>query len=1496
MLVMSGASVAGAVTQGSMINELGGTYAQDLTITADKELASDNNAVTGIGNDSGTTSIVMDSGATLTVVSSADANRAYAVSANNGASVSIEGTAYFEAVGTGSAQARAIRNNGGSLLSFDGDISLRVSADNNFTTAVESWSGDSNDSIIKFSGNSTIIDSTGKQKVNTIQVVSQNNYKSIVEFSADRTIIKNISSKYLGQNWANIGVVDGENATLIFSGKYSELLSQNTGYTAQVISLATSGNNGYGNVVFSGDTVKATAISDYGANIVGARGVITISAKNVDFDAIITDSVGASNAIGILSNNYLNITKDVDSLNINVYGSGTDAGADGTAGIYAYSDADINAKNVNIKVVSGKGVEGINTFDKNDADAVSQYSTAYGVRVVNSNTLLTTGQDTKLNIFVDEGYKDAVGLSFQYATGKLNGNTSVSVSGITDAKGVSIFDSAKVALGSGNSSVLVASSATEGKAYGIWVKGADTQVTTDGIISVTAEGSAGSYALYASDNAQISLGSAGKQVSLTAVGTGGVGIQADNDGTVILNGDTAITADSIFAGDGNIVNNGNFNVTSGTFTNFTGTFTQAAGTTSLGTADFGGKVNVSGGDLNVSHKLDLTHGSLTVSRGNASVAEGGSITFGGGDSLTINGGAFVADATTMLNTDFSALEDVAGAVNGVSGNLNLRLNGEYTVEQYNKAKNDLLAGGENAQLAFVDGTLKVEEGETLVAGATGSDGSLSLVTGPVMAGDEEKPSEIDDKTIDVVPDKYVMVVEDDAKKELLAAASITTGSSSFAAKGLQIRQANAESVALNVDGTSEITFMGDDLGSTGVINEVGEAVATTATIDNGATLNMGLAGNTRDQGLTLTEATVEGTLNANGGVAGTTSEYAINTLHMNDGSKVNVLNSTMHIGEFNANGGTMFVDPAYVQIDSVAGSTFGTQLLVGAGSIVNIGGASEADMRQAMEKAGMSVSPNFTVGKSQSVLAVGTPMTLTTDGKIVVDATVTADGKVNGAPVTEHAYFGEDSLLIVDAGRLSGSAAITAAAGSKVLIKDGARLELVNATRGDVTILEGFASSGASGITIGTGWGNTTSVENADRMLSSTLKIDEPLGSVIVTSGVNRASDVLPGLDSEWNPVMAHLWDNGLNDVNADALGVRFLSRAANAGYIADAAKSAATIESAARMAFAGAVPQMTRMASDAATNAVVNRLGFANPADGAQVMDAEGKIVDRNTTGFALWVAPLWQNQSGWGMEAGNLDYGFNGNLGGVSLGADYTFENAIRAGITFNIGGGYAESSGGDLNSTQNNMSFWGLGAYVGWNYQNFGLMADVAYTSTWNELQQDLEASMGMGDLEADVQASAISAGLRAEYKLETSVLDVIPHIGVRYMSLNTWGYDVESRDGTILEADGFQQNIWTFPVGVTFSKDLQLGSGWAFTPSLDFTVIPAAGDIKARHDVQFTGAPVSAELETQMMDYLTWQGGVGLELGNDNMSIGVNYTLQTGQNSTGHGLFGSFRYEF
>lgn len=687
---------------------------------------------------------------------------------------------------------------------------------------------------------------------------------------------------------------------------------------------------------------------------------------------------------------------------------------------------------------------------------------------------------------------------------------------------------------------------------------------------------------------------------------------------------------------------------------------------------------------------------------------------------------------------------------------------------------------------------------------------------------------------------------------------------------------NADDATLSIDGTR---FEGNTAAIAGAVNNQYASshitgITNAVFVNNTASLSAG--GALRNQGTidSIAGTTFEGNTAGNGGAlwngaGGTIASITDTTFTGNKSTNAAVGGGAItNAGEISKINATTFTD------NSAAGN---------GGAINNVKGG-----KASITLSDTTFTGNTAAGNGGAIYNAA-DSSITFKGTNTFTGNTAAEGKdiYNEGTLT----MTGDSHLIVDGNQNiynTSSATLTVNSGAKLTITDavaGGEYKVV--TGGNLDIETGAWSgdnlqASSDMVALSSNSDGTFTAEGRD---AHTVF---PNLSEGMTNAVNDLYAPHKGADGKpWNYA----------DVNSDQMGVRFLSRATDNTYLgADKNAAAATIESAARIAFAGAVPQMTKMASDAGSNAVVNRLGFANPADGAQAMDAEGKIVDRNTTGFALWIAPLWQSQHGWGMEADNLDYGFNGNLGGVSLGADYTFENAIRAGITFNIGGGYAESSGGDLNSTENRMSFWGLGAYAGWNYENFGLMADVSYTSTWNDLQQDMDSRMGMGDLEADVQASAISAGLRAEYKLETSVLDVIPHIGVRYMSLNTWGFDAESNGGTVLEGDGFHQDIWTFPVGVTFTKDFTLDSGWSFKPSIDFSVIPAAGDIKAKQDVAFTGLPGTYEVETQMMDYLTWQGGVGLEMGNDTMSFGVNYTLQAGQHTTGHGVFGSFRYEF
>ena len=982
----------------------------------------------------------------------------------------------------------------------------------------------------------------------------------------------------------------------------------------------------------------------------------------------------------------------------------------------------------------------------------------------------------------------------------------------------------------------------------------------------------------------------------------GLGGAIYNEGKLTFSGNNTFTDNT--AAEGNDIYNA-------------GSITVADGTTTLG-----------------SGLTQAATGTITVNGGTLDMASGSSLSFAEGSTLTINGGTFVADFDQLLEsyTGTNAANGITGEnIIGQSGNLNLRLDGvDYTLDEYNAAKNALLSqGDESAALNFLNATLDTE-GKDLVVGAEVSEDKVTITMTPVVVDQGVAPEEAgQDAHIPSVPNQIVSVVAaDDSAKELLPADTITVSGSEFIAKGLQIEDTKeAEAVTLAVTDGSNITLTGGEAGFTGVVNAENEAVATNVQIEGEAALTVGLEGNASAQNLTLNEVTVDGGTFAVAGNGLDTTQVEANAL-VTEGSGtvavnnatlaventtvtnglLNITNTVADLGTVQAVGGVLFFDPSYGNIRSLEDDLLGSKLLVSDGSVVNVASGLD-NLQELAQKAGFTTtaigSGKFTLGAGQSMLAVGQPIQLTSTGQIVVDAGVDASGQIDSRQVNAAAYFGNNSLLVVNGNTINGTttAAITLDGSNQNLnVQNGAKLLIADAVAGQTyTVISGATNAdtatgnafngGTYNSDTSTGWKGSNLLTSSDMV---TLTSED--GTVFKSVSAD-AHTVFPNLSHELATAVNTLYGQQLNDVDADAMGVRFLSRATDNRYLgADKQAAASTIESAARMAFAGAVPQMTKMASDAGTNAVVNRLGFANPADGAQAMNAEGKIVDRNTTGFALWIAPLWQSQHGWGMEAGNLDYGFNGNLGGVSLGADYTFENAIRAGITFNIGGGYAESCGGDLNSTENNMSFWGLGAYAGWNYENFGLMADVSYTSTWNDLEQDMDGRMGMGDLEADVQATAISAGLRAEYKLETSVLDIIPHIGVRYMSLNTWGYDVDTNGGTVLEGDGFHQDIWTFPIGVTFSKDFTLDSGWFFKPSVDFSVIPAAGDIKAKQDVAFTGLPGTYEVETQMMDYLTWQGGVGIQMGNDNLSFGVNYTLQAGQNTTGHGVFGSFRYEF
>ena len=170
--------------------------------------------------------------------------------------------------------------------------------------------------------------------------------------------------------------------------------------------------------------------------------------------------------------------------------------------------------------------------------------------------------------------------------------------------------------------------------------------------------------------------------------------------------------------------------------------------------------------------------------------------------------------------------------------------------------------------------------------------------------------------------------------------------------------------------------------------------------------------------------------------------------------------------------------------------------------------------------------------------------------------------------------------------------------------------------------------------------------------------------------------------------------------------------------------------------------------------------------------------------------------------------------------------------------------------------------MNLYAGWNLDSLNVMASLGYAMTDHEVKLNLPASMGMGQGKADVDTNAFIADLRAEYQIHTDVVDLLPHAGVRYTSLNTESHDLKVNGSVLNHVASDTQHIVQFPIGVTVSKDIDV-SGWNVKPPADVSVIPAAGEKKNTTKVFHSGINAVDGVNTRIMDSTSWAGTVGIQ---------------------------------
>lgn len=806
-----------------------------------------------------------------------------------------------------------------------------------------------------------------------------------------------------------------------------------------------------------------------------------------------------------------------------------------------------------------------------------------------------------------------------------------------------------------------------------------------------------------------------------------------------------------------------------------------------------------------------------------------------------------------------------------------------------------------------------DSGKDFVVGASAKDDKTDSISGSIGGKNIDLGSS--GRNISVVGGHYLTLVGGSSDTPLVTAGgnpvNVHVGGTGEGASGVLNLGTPVMDSGGTLSGNIEIAAASTVNVRAGTHVITGEANETTGTADvagmnnNGGTINIAEGahlqstirqadGQTNVSGK-LTSASVElsgGALNVSGAVDSSSVTASKGDIKVAGTLAADVLTTSsdvqLNIGDQGSagrvvarqaqlQGGRVFLDPAWKGNDALADASHGVftfvnneidgLLTAGQNSLLVLG---DTDTGWALDAFGRS-SLQWGQNGVTAALAIRKPQTLNgTLGAVMVDGTKTS------APVLtpNTATFADGSLLLVDGSGLNGAAALTSQGGT-LNVDAGAKLLIDNITQGEYAITSGFSVSNVQG------W-NGDNLSTPDNLIGLVLGKDAD-GSMKVQATARRSSDVFRGLSLV--NTMDAIWGKGLNDTESGNMGIRFLSRAVNENHLPKA-DTVHTVDGAAQIAVAGGVQGMAVAAADAPVRAIQDHASLSH-----MTTTREGAI---RKDGLNLWINALYGAEHARNLGAGSLDGGYNADFGGIVFGGDYAFGD-FRVGMALNAGSGTARSRG-DFNATKNDFDFWGMNLYGSWSRDQFNIVGDLGYSANKNEVKQDLPTTMQLGQLRADVDTGVLTAGLRGEYRFETDWADVTPHVGVRYYNLRTDGFTSRIDDHDVFRVGRDTQEIWTFPIGVSFSRDFETSSGWKVKPRADLSVAPAAGDLKAKAKTRVPGVAASDTIKARIMDSVSFDGTLGLEVQKDNISFGLDYGIRASEHKAGHGVNVSFTYKF
>lgn len=554
-------------------------------------------------------------------------------------------------------------------------------------------------------------------------------------------------------------------------------------------------------------------------------------------------------------------------------------------------------------------------------------------------------------------------------------------------------------------------------------------------------------------------------------------------------------------------------------------------------------------------------------------------------------------------------------------------------------------------------------------------------------------------------------------------------------------------------------------------------------------------------------------------------------------------------------GKMLFADPAWNSNASVVvannlsgdnGNVLDGALVAGQNSLVAVSDTLDENSAAVLAKSTLSENGTTALGY------VGKDITVAANGSITID------GSLTSAPATV-----EDNTVTV-----ANKSALVLANNSKVSFEsaDG------KVTNNGTIVVSSDTLANNSKITAFSGENVSVSGNGSFDVSSALFNANSNGdGSLTVNYDENKANRALYGTEANVAQSIKTAVASGVA-VNKGTI----LGDLVNAG---NSSNTSSTLSQLTRLGtLAGSVAN-AKLASDTTANAIDSRLGSSGVNTNTQATAQSNKLT--------VWVQPVFSRQSSSSLDAGNTEYGIKTNLRGGVAGLDVTLSDNFVQGVAITVGSG--NSSSKNIKSVSSDFDYYGFNLYGAYVNDALKLSYDLGYTKVSN----DATAYNSLGKFTSDIDTKVFTLGIKGAYTFNTSVMDITPHLGVRYAKYDSDDYTATSGLYSV-NNEGASSSLVSFPVGVSFSKDISLSS-WTVVPTVNLEVIPVTGDKDVDTKSAFDGVVTS--VNTKLHDGINYSTFVGLDaLYGENFSLGINYNYTGSKNVDDHSVNASLRYTF